>query len=255
VSGTPEDDLALDVGSEAINAITVLRPRGVLASGTYQSLRDGIIHAALDEPNVVVVDFTNLSIAAESALSVFTSARWHVSRWPAVPIALVCEHPAGRSAVARNGITRYVPVYDTVQAAIDQTTASGPLPVRRRARAELQAAVSSLQRSRELVAEWLTAWSQPQLIPVAKVVVTTLVENTLQHTDTPPGLRVECHGSAVTVAVNDGSRHPASLREDAAAATGLSGLQIVAALCRTWGNAPTTSGKTVWALLGPESML
>jgi hypothetical protein len=34
-----------------------------------------------------------------------------------------------------------------------------------------------------------------------------------------------------------------------------SGLHIVGALCRAWGNAPTSSGKTVWAVIGPENRL
>jgi hypothetical protein len=33
----------------------------------------------------------------------------------------------------------------------------------------------------------------------------------------------------------------------------VSGLAIVAALCRTWGATPTSSGKTVWALIGREN--
>lgn len=249
------DPVALDVAAEAVDSITVLRPRGVLDSGTYRSLRNRIIKAALDEPKVVVVDFTDLSVAAESALTVFTSARWHVNTWPAVPIVLVCEHPAGRSAVTRSGITRHIPVYESLQEATDRLATCGPPPVRRRARAELPAAAISLQRARELVTEWLSTWSKSHLIPVAKVVVTTLVENVLQHTDTPPSLRVETDRSTVTVAVTDASHRHAGLREEVAPVAGASGLHIVAALCRAWGTAPTPSGKTVWAQIGPENAL
>ena len=34
-----------------------------------------------------------------------------------------------------------------------------------------------------------------------------------------------------------------------------SGLGIISVLCRMWGNAPTPTGKTVWAVLGPENRL
>jgi hypothetical protein len=38
-------------------------------------------------------------------------------------------------------------------------------------------------------------------------------------------------------------------------ATDISGVAIVAALCREWGNAPTPTGKMVWAAIGPENEL
>jgi hypothetical protein len=35
----------------------------------------------------------------------------------------------------------------------------------------------------------------------------------------------------------------------------VSGLAIVASVCRAWGSTPMSSGKTVWAVLGPENQL
>ncbi|CNJ97610.1 stas domain-containing protein [Mycobacterium tuberculosis] len=35
----------------------------------------------------------------------------------------------------------------------------------------------------------------------------------------------------------------------------MSGLAIVDALSREWGSTPTSSGKTVWAVIGPENQL
>ena len=87
------------------------------------------------------------------------------------------------------------------------------------------------------------------------MVITALVENVLQHTDSDPDVRLECDGSAVTVAVQDTNPIPAGLREEQKRYPSPSGLHIVAALCRAWGNAPTSSGKTVWAVIGPENRL
>jgi hypothetical protein len=246
----------LTVAAEAVDATAVLlTARGTLDSVTYRSLRDQIIKAALDEPKAVIVDVTALDVPAESAWAVFTSAQWHVAKWPEVPIMLVCEHAAGRSAITRNGIARYVSVYPSVRDAIDAARCARPHATRRRARVGLPARLTSLSRARELVTEWLTAWSQTDLIPVTKVVVTALVENVLQHTDSNPVVRLEYDGSAVTVAVEDFSHLPAGPREDPKPYTVRSGLHIVGALCRAWGNAPTSSGKTVWAVVGPENRL
>jgi hypothetical protein len=186
---------------------------------------------------------------------VFTSARWHVGQWPEIPIVLVCEEPDRRFAIARNGVARYVPVYPTIDAALDALSADESRSARRRARANLPAEPSSLRRSRQLVDDWLTAWSQVGLIPVSKVIVTALVENVLHHTDGPPNVRLETDGTMVTVAVEDASRAPPGVTEASAAGNAPTGLKIVAALCRTWGSAPTPSGKTVWAVIGPENRL
>ena len=250
------DATALTFAVGTRDSAVVLTPRGTLDSGTYRSLRDGIVDVALDEPRAVLVDVTDLDVPAESAWTVFTSARWHITRWPRVPIILVCAHSARRSAICRIGIDRYLPLYRTVEEAVDHLDEDALPRTRRRARAELPATSPSLQRGRELVTEWLTAWSRTDMIPIGKVVITTLVENVLQHTDSLPGIRIEYNGSTVTIAVTDQERMPATIREAADGRGGPpSGLQIVSALCRTWGNAPTTSGKAVWAEIGPENVL
>jgi hypothetical protein len=255
VSGPADQPGKLVLTASVVRGTTVLAARGVLDTTTYLALRDTIIKVALDEPPAVIVDVGELVVPAPSAWVVFTSAQWHVGRWPEVPIMLVCQHEAGRDAIARNGVARYVPVYPTIPAAIESLSHSAPQRYRRRARANLPADLTSLQRSRELVTEWLTAWSQDELIPVAKVVVTAFVENVLQHTDSPPAVRLETDGTTVTVAVQDSGRGPVVLHEGPMVNGIPSSLRIVAALCRMWGIAPTPAGKTVWAVMGPENRL
>lgn len=246
----------LSVTGRTVGDVRVLVTEGVLDSVAYLPLRDNVIQEALDEPAAVIVDVSDLAVLAPSAWRVFTSVRWHVYIWPKVPIALVCDDPARRDAIVSTGISRQIPVYPTVDSAIDARCRTGPQPKRRRARADLPATNASLQRARELVAEWLTAWSRAELIPVTKVVVTTFVENVLQHTDSRPRVRLETDGTAVAVAVEDASHVPAGVHEPAFGShMAPSGLRIVAALCRKWGNAPTSTGKAVWAVIGPENRL
>jgi hypothetical protein len=93
------------------------------------------------------------------------------------------------------------------------------------------------------------------LIAVSKIIVTAFLENVLQHTDSAPNVRLETNGTTVTVAVADASRVPPSVRESRHSGNAPTGLKIVAALCRAWGSSPTPSGKTVWAIVGPENRL
>jgi hypothetical protein len=252
-TGSPQ---TLSVTASTVSGSTVLHVDGVLDNVAYLPLRDKIIQEALEEPAAVIIDVSDLAVPTPSAWLAFTSARSYVNRWPEVPIALVCRTTAGRDAVARSGATRYVPVYPTIESALDALPQTGAQRNRRRARADLPATKASLQRARELVAEWLTAWSQSELIAVTKVVVTAFVENVLQHTDSRPRIRLETDGAAVVVAVEDSSHIPAGVREPAfASPEPPSGLRIVSILCRMWGNAPTSTGKAVWAVIGPENRL
>ena len=91
--------------------------------------------------------------------------------------------------------------------------------------------------------------------PGRQVIVTSLVENVLEHTDSAPGLRLEASGDAVTVAVEDGSRFRPAHSEARMTTDDKTGLRMVETLCRVWGTAPTPSGKTVWAVIGPENRL
>ena len=251
ITGPPQ---TLTVITKAVRNVAVLDASGVLDSSAYRPLRDKIIQVALEEPAAVVIDVNDLTVADPLAWLVFTSARWHIHRWPNVPLALICSKKAGCAAAEHGGVTRYVPVYPTLNAALEALPRSRR--IRHRARADLPAKNSSLQRARELVAEWLTAWSQYELIAVTQVVVTSFIENVLQHTDSRPQMRLEVFGTAVAVVVQDSSHAPAEIREPAwERPAPASSLRIVSALCRTWGNAPTSTGKAVWALIGPENRL
>jgi hypothetical protein len=166
----------------------------------------------------------------------------------------VCESQRSQYAISANGVSRYVPVYcdreSAVEAARDRS-----FDGRRRARTQLPARSVSVSLARALVSEWLTAWAQSHLIPVAGTVATVFVENVLHHTDSAPVLIVESHQDTVTIAVEDGSPAPAGRLERESGTAILSGLSIVSALCRAWGSTPTSSGKTVWALVGRENAL
>jgi hypothetical protein len=228
---------------------------GLLDGSTYRALRDIVVKAALAEPRGVIVDVTLLDVPASSAWSVFTSARWLVSVWPDVPVLLICAHAKGRTAIQRSGITRYVPVHADAPAALHALD-DRSRPARRRARAELAASYASLRLSRRLVSDWLDAWSLRELIPVTATVTSVFVENALVHTVGPPVLILEHSGDSVTVAVEDAASSIPERREDPRlGADVVSGLAIVAALCRSWGTSTTPTGKTVWAVLGPENRL
>ncbi|MBZ4560886.1 ATP-binding protein [Mycobacterium avium subsp. hominissuis] len=247
-----EQRSAVQIASEQDRDVPVLTVDGVLDSSTYRTVRDTVIKAAIDEPRAVVVDVDRVRAPSASAWTVFTSARWHVSIWPDVPILLVCAHPQTRREITTAGVTRYVPVHPTRELAV-RAVHGRTLQVRRRARTELPRSERSLHLARTVLTDWLTQWDIREVIPVAATVATVFVENVLDHTESAPVLIVESHRDTVTVAVEDNSFALPGRHEDAdRGADIVSGLAIVAALCRVWGATPTSSGKTVWGSVGGE---
>lgn len=250
----------LQTTSVPISDAVLITAHGTLDSRSYMSLRDTIIKAALDHPAAVIVEMTDLSVPAVSALAVFTSAHWHINRYPEVPLLLVCQHAEGRKSLGRNAVARYIPVFSTVDEAVD-TVNSQPADSRHRianrlrARAELPADSSSAPLARELVSQWLKEWSQTELLPIAKVVVTVFVENALRYTDGPISLRVESRDDQVTIAVEDNSRLPAEFQEGPIRAQQLTSLKIVDVLCKSWGCNPIPTGKAVWGVVASEKPL
>lgn len=232
-------------------SVGVLTTDGVLDDTTYATLRESIVKAALEEPPAIIVDVTALEVPKPSAWSVFLSAHWQIN--VGIPIALVCHHRATRQAIAHNGVTHFAPVYAQEKAAVKAV--AGRREKLQRVHVQLPANLVSLRESRQLVREYLPAWSQSELVPVALVVVNVLVENVLEHTRSEPEVIIESDGVTATIAVSDGSSTPAVRLESPTSGIDVSGLAIVTALSRDWGSTPTSSGKTVWAIIGPEIQL
>lgn len=244
----------VEVVRTSADGICVLYFTGVLDGTTYRHVRDTVVKAALDEPRAVVIDVSGLQVPAPSAWSVFTSARWLVGEWPVVPLALACSDAAGRKTLLRQGIPRYVPVHDTVPAAVDAALASKP-PVRHRARERWPAEPSAVPAAQRFVAHWLNAWSRQDMAVTASVIATVLVDNVLRHAGSDPDLRLEASDDTVTVAVTDRSTQLAALHEDEFGVPRFTELQVVQALSRVWGNTSLADGKVVWAVIGPENRL
>jgi anti-anti-sigma factor len=254
VSAVAESPGSLAVATRTDQSVVVLTVKGVLDSSSSSALRDIIMEATLDGPSAVIINVSRLQVPAESTWSSFIGVRWQVHTPPDVPIVLVCADRATRETITRSEVARFMPVYATEKGAmkaLDRLTRRSV----QHADAELPANLTSLRESRRLVREWLTAWSQSALIPVALVVVNVFVENVLEHTGSVPMMRVEADGASATIAVSDGSSTPALRLPSPEQGIDVSGLAIVAALSRAWGSTPTSSGKTVWAVIGPENQL
>lgn len=229
---------------------TVMRLSGVLNARTYLDARDSVVKVAADDPRALIIDVNDLEVHNGESWAVFTSARWCVQQWPEIPIVLIARDPEVRKRLADLSVARYVPVYDTVAAA-GVAIGGRTCRYRYRARERFEPHSSSVAAALIFVHEHLVAWSMRDRVPVASTAVTVFAENALSYTEAGFDVRLEGTDDEVIVAVSDSS--PAlAVRPERPPGSCPAGLDIVSALCRHWGNTPTSTGKTVWARVGPS---
>lgn len=233
----------------------MVSPTGVLNSATYLTLRTALVKAATEQPSAVLVDVDGLDVPAPSAWVVLTSAQWMVSAWPAVPICAITTNPDTRATLQSSGITRYVPVWATRDAAVAAIAETGlPRHCRRRASEYLPRQRASQALAREFLRRRLNDWSCPQYLETAEAVAGELIRNVLDHTHSAPQLCLELHEDLLTIAVADADATPVVRREPAGGTLRFSGLGVVSTLSRVWGCHPSTDGKVVWAVVGPTGI-
>lgn len=235
--------------ADLLDQCVVIRPTGVLGRSTCARLRDCMLKHAVEVPRALIVDLSDVTIAATSALSVFTTVSLRISDWPAVPV-LVATGPAHAEALRRAPIRQFVTVVADAEEALANVDRPAP---RKRAFSALPHDLGSPHGARRFVRRTCEEWGVPDvLMDDAVHVASELVQNTIQHTGSEVRLRLELRRGLLTVAVGDDSPAPVVLADPGRdpSRTG-KGLRMVAQLAKTWGCVAdqVEHRKTVWAVL------
>lgn len=98
-----------------VAGVRLVKCFGVLDATTFFQLRDGIIAAADDKTQAVIVDITHLTFTRE-ALTVFATVETQLAHWPGIPLLLVCESLRAQQALRRSAVPH--PVHWSVDAAL-----------------------------------------------------------------------------------------------------------------------------------------
>jgi anti-sigma regulatory factor (Ser/Thr protein kinase) len=167
----------------------------------------------------------------------------------------LCLPPTTALAVRlhRLGAKRLLPIYDTVSQA-RAAVASGLL-LTDQLQQRLPPEPTSAKQARLMIADACRAWHLTHLQDPAKLVISELVANAIQHARTDLLVTVSRRGTGLYLAVRDGSPALPRLRPSAVAGGspggGGRGLRIVQHAAAAWGALPTHdhTGKVVWAAL------
>ncbi|QRP50909.1 ATP-binding protein [Amycolatopsis sp. FDAARGOS 1241] len=225
---------------------TVVTAAGDLTLDGYPQLRDYLLKSAAEDPDGLIADISGLAIQDPALVSVFTLVAMRIGEWPAIPFAVVSTRTEHRDLLRRRTVDRFAAVH------ADTTAAEAGLdrPVRLRAQQEFARSPRSAAWARQFVTAKCAEWAVPHLRDDACLVVSELVENTIEHTTSAPRVRLDLRRAMFTIAVADDSLVPARLHEGLGLAERGLGLKAVAQIARAWGCSRVWSGgKIVWAVL------
>ncbi|CAM3958197.1 hypothetical protein [Smaragdicoccus niigatensis] len=235
-----------------LGGAVVLEPTGTLDSTSYLSLRDSIIKESVAEPRSIIVNVDRLAVPAPSAWAVFTSARWHIATWPAVPLSIAASDPEVRLIISRNRIERYVPCFATVEDALGDSRRT---PFRRRATVQLSNGVAGGVVGRTLIREALAMWDMEEFTAVCCIVGTHLIEMTAPITELSR-FRIEAGHDEVTVAIDEPSIRVRVRPETPSGAEPVSEVDFLTSMCASWGTLPDPFGRQVlWAVCGRGNLV
>jgi len=236
--------LAIEVSTRG--STVLVHPKGTLDLSSTAALRTALLKCVADGPSGVIICMDHLDVRSQVGLSLFAAVARRAAEWPGVPVGLVTG-PALRNLVRHGAISRFVPVFDSVEEAL--AGVNGP-PARQLATLYLPASPTSSRLARRFVAATCERWGIHEATADAVMVASELAENAAQHARSDASLRVELRCGILTVALRDNSPVHPTRREPDLHTFGGRGIQMMARVARVWGCSPTwTGGKVIWAVL------
>lgn len=222
----------------------VVRLVGVLDAGTAPRVRSALLAGLAHEPEALIVDVAELTVADPGAVAVLGDIARDTADWPAAHL-VICA-PGGDGPWRASGLPVW-PGHAEAVAALGRPTPGQRLSL------ALDPVVGAARRARELITEACLRWDRPELVGPASIVVTELVNNVVSHARTAMIVRVALRGDTMTVAVQD--HHPGTPRFTGrvpATSYGGRGLLLIDSVSRRWGDLRLDDGKVVWAILDGE---
>lgn len=224
----------------------LLRVGGELTLTNVSELRDALLKCVAEQPAGVIVELDRLRVGDKVCLTVFHSlARW-AGEWPGCTVVLCRPAPQVRAMLRRLAVDGYLPVVDTRAEADRVVRRAGAVT---RLSRRLAPVPESIQVGRWLAVTACGRWGLAGSAEHAGQIVTELVGNAVWHARTPIDLILTQASRTLHIAVRDRCpRLPRQRTPDHDDDHG-HGLLVVEAFANSYGVAPTSDGKVVWATL------
>ncbi|MBM2620954.1 ATP-binding protein [Actinoplanes sp. LDG1-06] len=248
---------AVAVTADAEGAVTVVTVRGAWGSPLRRDTFTAVKKALSEHPAAMVMDlFEVIDTGAASASTWLTVSKVGASMQPRVRVAACLpRRTALNQRLDRLGSSRFLPTFDDLGRARAAVMAGGP--VTDRLRLDLPPHPDSPALARNLVSEACAAWGLPEVLYPARLVMSELAANAIEHAATPFCAVVARRGAGVHLIVSDHEPRMPYLVDPPHDPPGNlwdlrgQGLRTVQAASTAWGALPTRDGKMVWATVRP----
>jgi anti-sigma regulatory factor (Ser/Thr protein kinase) len=237
--------------------VAVLGVRGHWDRDLWQAASTGLRNCFAEHPAALIVDLSDLKDERGDSAPTWVTAQ-HLAARMAPPVHLaMCVPPDLLLAdrLQRLGARRFLPVYATVRQA--KVALAGRLPLTERLLVRLPSEPDSPALARDLIGDACRMWQLPALLHPARLVMSELVTNAVEHAGSQITCVVSKRGNGLHLTVSDLSPRLPRLLDLAPPRRGLPlddrgrGLHTVHATASMWGAMPTPTGKVVWALIAP----
>ncbi len=238
---------------EALTHLTVRgRWDGEARTQTARALRGCVA----ETPRAVLADLSGLDDGAgDSAPTWQVASRFALESSTPTRVIVCAAPPPVRSRLTAATAVYPVALADTVA---DARYLLGPFTGwnHRFYRLRLPPELGAVFAARTLAAEACLNYRLPHLIHHARLIISELATNAVEHSGSDFEVQVSVRGPVLHLAVQD--RHPRPPRLIEAGPPGMPtlgpgyGLRVVAAAATSWGSLPCPEGKVVWATLALE---
>ncbi|MFI5908130.1 ATP-binding protein [Dactylosporangium sp. NPDC051541] len=246
-------ETAITVRDNVDEAVIELVALGRWTRQLRVDLMTAVRKALAQRPRALLLDLSRLAGAEPTLAATVLLAEEHsAALLPPTPLLVVATESQAQR-LHRSGAARRIPVHPHRAAALAQL--AGTPPLLQRARLHLQPSPLAAAEARNLIGDTCVAWDLVPLLHPARLIVSELAANAIEHAGTPFTVTMTHRRSDLLhLAVEDGHAALPRLRQplsepDAPLLFRGNGLRLVAAAATAWGSAYTTNGKVVWATL------
>jgi anti-anti-sigma factor len=225
---------------------------GQITVATAPQIQRVLLKDLAEGPLAIICDLEGVDSLDPVCATMFATVANHpASRWPATSLLLCAAQPAVAEVLGAVRIRHFLPLYDTLQEALD---AAADRPGYLRDELRLAPTRTGGAGARRFVRETLQSWRltppDGELSDQAQLLADELVTNAVIHAQTDMRLGLELGGELLHIAVRDLDRRLPRLLPDDPQAQGGRGLRLVEWLAAAWGAQPhPDGGKVVWCTL------
>ncbi len=257
--GDAVDDRRVEFLGDVDDATTEVRVRGRWSAGLALDLTHGVRKALIEAPRAVLLDLSGLEDPAGTCIPTLIDGYRSAATAPR-PVRLVLCGPRGGlyARLRAVGIGSAIPIFPTTEQARTALRGTAMLPAM--SRLDLAPEPVSAALARDVIGQACADWHLGHLLHPARVVVSELALNAIEHAPGPFSVTVSLRRPILHIAVRDRDpslprlRDPGPYDPVSPLADRGRGLRLVASYAAAWGAMPCRMGKVVWATLSTRTV-